>query len=83
MLLAVAGVGLLQRLDWARRAFIVMLGSALGLLGLAVWPQLQWLQNAASIEVPLVALVTSLGLGGLLAWAIVSLVSPRVRREFA
>jgi hypothetical protein len=83
MLLAVAGVGLLQRLDWARRAFIVMLGSALGLLGLAVWPQLQWLQHAASIEVPLVALVTSLGLGGLLAWAILSLISPRVRREFA
>jgi hypothetical protein len=83
VLLAAVGVGLLQRLDWARRAFIVLLGSTVGLLGLAVWPQLLWLLSAASIGIPLAALVTSLGLCAVSAWAIRRLTSARVRREFA
>jgi hypothetical protein len=82
-LFAVAGVGLLQRLDWARRTFIALLGGAVGLLGLALWPQWQWLRTAASIEIPLVALLGSLALSAVLVWAIRRLVSPRVRREFA
>lgn len=82
-LLAVAGVGLLQRLDWARRTFIALLAGAVGLLGLALWPQWQWLRTAASIEIPLVALAGSLALSAVFVWAIRRLVSPRVRREFA
>ena len=83
LLLTVTGVGLLQRIDWARRAFIALLGSAIVILGLTLWSQWQWLQAAASIEIPLVALVASLSLGAILAWAILRLISPRVRREFA
>lgn len=80
LLLAVAGVGLLQRLDWARRAFITLLGCALVLPGLGVWSSLQ---ASSSTEMLLATLASSLGLSALLGWAIVSLVSPRVRREFA
>ena len=83
MLFAVAGVGLLRRLDWARRTFIALLGGTVGLLALALWPQWQWLRTAASIEVPLAALLGSLALSAVLVWAIRRLVSPRVRREFA
>lgn len=82
-LLAVAGVGLLQRLDWARRTFIALLAGALGLLGLALWPQWQWLRTAASIEIPLAGLAGSFILSAVFVWAIRRLVSPRVRREFA
>jgi hypothetical protein len=82
-LFAVSGVGLLQRMDWARRTFIALLGGAVGLLGLALWPQWQWLRTAASIEIPMVALLGSLALSAVLVWAIRRLVSPRVRREFA
>jgi hypothetical protein len=82
-LLAVAGVGLLRRLDWARRTFVALLGGTVGLLALALWPQWQWLRTAASIEVPLAALLGSLALSAVLVWAIRRLVSPRVRREFA
>lgn len=82
-LFAVSGVGLLQRMDWARRTFIALLGGTVLLLALALWPQWQWLRTAASIEIPLVALLGSLALSAVLVWAIRRLVSPRVRREFA
>jgi hypothetical protein len=74
---------LLQRLDWARRTFIALLGGTVGLLALGLWLQWQWLHTAPSIQEPLAALLGSLVLSALLVWVIRRLVSPRVRREFA
>lgn len=79
----VSGVGLVQRLDWARRAFIGLLGSAVAVQLGALWPQWQWLRTAASIEMPLFALLASVACIAATVWAIGRLLSPRVRREFA
>ncbi|WP_374673740.1 hypothetical protein [Ideonella sp.] len=93
--LLVSAVGLLMRLEWARRAFIVLLGVAMVAQLASVWLQHRFLQSLVdAAEVPAVlpggavtaaALLT--GAGALLAcgglgWVIVRLMSPKVRREF-
>lgn len=93
--LLVAAVGLLMRLEWARRAFILLLGVAIGAQLASLWLQHRFMQSLVGAAVPAGALpggaVTAAALltgalallaCGLLGWVIARLMSAKVRREF-
>lgn len=96
--LLVAAVGLLMRMEWARRAFIGLLAVAIVADLANLWLQHEFVQSLVYASLPgaaarplmlvgvtaaqaLSAAVTLLA-GGLLAWVIRRLMSPKVRQEF-
>jgi hypothetical protein len=91
----ITAVGLLMRLDWARRAFIGLLALAILAPLPGLWLQYGMLQRVVSQALqdvaPAAATVAPIGVaaalvvlaGVLLGWAIRRLMSPMVRQEFA
>lgn len=94
--LLVAAVGLLMRLEWARRAFILLLGVAIAAQLASLWLQHRFVQSLVGAAVPAAgalpggaATAATLLTGalallacGLLGWVIARLMSAKVRREF-
>lgn len=95
--LLVAAVGLLMRLEWARRAFIGLVVVAIAANLASLWLQHEFVQSLVDATLPLPAVsvfgsfaaaakvlsgIVTLVACGLLAWVIRRLMSPKVRQEF-
>jgi hypothetical protein len=93
--LLVAAVGLQMRLEWARRAFIGLVGVAIAANLASLWLQHEfvqsmvdaaWAQPALRFQAlglsRLVSGVATIVACGVLAWVIRRLMSPKVRQEF-
>ena len=98
-----SAIGLLLRLDWARRVFIGVLTLAIVANLAGLWLQQEMVQSVVSATLTrapippqalgvfggfvtaarVMAIVFTLGACTMLAWIIRSLMSPRVRQEFA
>lgn len=98
-----SAIGLLVRLDWARRVFIGVLTLAIVANLAGLWLQQEVVQSVVSATLTrapippqalgvfggfvtaarVMAIVFTLGACTMLAWIIRSLMSPRVRQEFA